>query len=128
MTAATISQLEDAPARAASEPVAPIQALKGRLDASLSGKRKLLTIHAEKGDGGDHAVFISLNEFPYQVPRGKPFNVPSELVEILDNAVVSSFEREERTGEIVTRRTPRFAYSVSDVPAEAKPAAAAAKK
>lgn len=102
----------------------PVHALKSRLDATLSGKRKILTIHNDSADGGSDAVFLSINEFAYQIPRGVPCNVPSEVVEIMRHAIVTTYERDKISGAVVERRTPRYAFSDSDAPDQPKPEAA----
>ena len=84
-------------------------------NANLSGKRKTLTIHTEQGEGGNFAVFIGLNGVGYQVPRGKPWNVPVELVNNLRHATQTIWDGN------TPRESPRFAYTVEDAP-DAAPA------
>jgi hypothetical protein len=80
----------------------------------LSGKRLLLTIHGSKDDGGNHAVFVGLNGVGYNIPRDKTFNVPEELVQNLENAQETTYEREGAS--VVERKSPRFAFSVRPAP------------
>lgn len=100
------------------EPVAvaqPQAEVKGKnFDATLSGKKVALTIHPSDGDGGSDAVFLQLNGYAYQVPRGKPQVVPVELVEILENAkqTILSFGA---GGVVNERAAPRFAFSATAV-------------
>jgi hypothetical protein len=56
-------------------------------------------------------VFVSLNGYAYQIPRGIPVEVPDEVVQILKNAKqeLMSFGK---GGEIITRETQRFPFSV----------------
>lgn len=81
------------------------------VDVQLSGKKKVITIHPTEGDGGSDAVFLQINGYGYQVPRGKPVEVPVELVEILENAKQTTMSRDNK-GALIERTTPRFAYSV----------------
>jgi hypothetical protein len=113
-----VTTLDDAPAAAAPAAAAKPAEVLIQHTAELSGKRKILTIHAEQGEGGAHAVFLGLNGVGYQVPRAKPFNVPSELVENLKNASQIHYERND-AGAMVPRESPRFAYTVEDAPASA---------
>jgi hypothetical protein len=138
MTAKSVTTLDDVQtqnaATAAGSAVEDAELLNVKFDDTLSGERALVTIHSEKGEGGSNAVFLSLNGHAYQVPRDKAWNVPAELVEVLDNARQTYFEREGDTGPVVERHAPRMAYSVRSAPrltreeAEAKAAAAAPAK
>lgn len=81
-------------------------------DATLSGKKRTVTIHATEGDGGNDAVFLSVNGYAYQIPRGVASEVPVEVVEVLQNAktTILSFGQ---GGAVVERSVPRFAFSVN---------------
>ena len=88
-------------------------ALKGsNHDATLSGKTGTVTIHPTEGDGGSDAVFLSINGYAYQIPRGMPVEVPSEVIEVLRNAkqTILSFGQ---GGALVERTVQRFAFSVN---------------
>jgi hypothetical protein len=114
----TVTTLDSAPAKtSAPAPAAtnPDAAILIKHNAQLSGKRMFLTIHASPGEGGHNAVFIGLNEVGYQVPRGKPWNVPSELVENLANATEIRYERDD-DGVIQSLEVPRFAYTATAAP------------
>lgn len=80
-------------------------------DIQLSGEKRIITIHQAEGDGGSDAVFISLNGYGYQVPRGEPQEVPVELVEILKNAQTKTYQTGPG-GQVTERTVPRFAYSL----------------
>jgi hypothetical protein len=113
-----VTTLDDAaPATAAAAPQAAAPVLI-KHDADLSGKRKILTIHAEGGEGGNNAVFIGLNGTGYLVPRGRPWNVPAELVGNLKCAEQTTYERNDK-GELIPRSSPRFGYTAEDAPAAA---------
>lgn len=100
---------------AAPEAVSPEASVLIKHNESLSGERKILTIHTAAGEEGNHAVFVGLNGVGYQVPRGKSWNVPAELVSNLENAVEVRYERNS-AGKIEPREVPRFAFSVKDAP------------
>jgi hypothetical protein len=80
-------------------------------DIALSGDKKTITIHTSEADGGQDAVPIGLNGYMYQVPRGVPVEVPTEIVKILENARTSTFHP-TKDGELVERVHNRFAFSV----------------
>lgn len=125
----SVTTLEDvraqnaAPLRSAAEDAAEILAAK--FDDTLSGDRAIVTIHSEKGEGGNHAVFASLNGYAYQIPRDKAWNVPLELVEVLENANQTYYEREVQGDRTVPveRNAPRLAFSVRPAPALSREAA-----
>lgn len=113
-TKSSVTTLDDAPSKA-SAPAAKAEAkVLVQHNDELSGKRKILTIHAEQGEGGNFAVFVGLNGVGYQVPRGIPHNVPDELVQNLRNAQQTVWENTD--GKNVSREAPRFAFSTEDAP------------
>lgn len=75
-------------------------------EAGLSGTRKTITIHPGEGAAGREDVPVFVNGFGFQIKRGKPVEVPVEVVEVLKNAVTTQYEN----GEAV--EVPRFAFSV----------------
>lgn len=88
------------------------KAVKGaNHDEALQGKTRVVTIHPTNDEGGSDAVFLSLNGYAYQIPRGIPVDVPVEVVEILKNAKqsITSFGK---GGELIVRETQRFPFSV----------------
>lgn len=80
-------------------------------DAPLSGNFVMLTIHPTSEDGGNDAVFVGHNGTGYQIPRGKPFRVPREVAEVVENAMVTTF-KPGNSGGVVTTTVPRFAHSI----------------
>lgn len=91
---------------------AATKAVKGaNHDAALTGKTRVVTIHPTNDEAGSDAVFLSLNGYAYQIPRGIPVEVPDEVVQILKNAKqeLTSFGK---GGELITRETQRFPFSV----------------
>ena len=80
-------------------------------DGALSGNKRIVTVHPTNDEGGSDAVFLALNGYAYQIPRGIPVEVPAEVVEILKNAKmeIMSFGK---GGETVLRETQRFPFSI----------------
>lgn len=81
----------------------------GGIDDQLSGERRTVTIH-QTGDENEQAVFVSLNGYAYQIPRGVPCSVPAEVIEILQNAKQTTYTQTP-TG-VVERTVQRFPFSV----------------
>lgn len=69
-----------------------------------------LTIHQGQGDGGNDAVFLSVNEYARLIPRGVPVEVPATVVAVLDLATQEVFTTEGKN--TVSRQVPRYAYTV----------------
>lgn len=80
----------------------------------FSGKRSKINIAMSKEDGGKDAVFVSVEGVAFQIPRGKTWDVPREVADVLDNAVEFTYDRD---GDGNTSRTesPRYAVSRIDV-------------
>jgi hypothetical protein len=101
---------------------APRESEKGKRDAkkvsganhdvALCGDKAIVTIHPTDGDGGSDAVFLSINGYAYQIPRGEPQEVPVEVLEILKNAQTTTYRADTRTGDVTERTVPRYAYTV----------------
>lgn len=81
-------------------------------DAALSGRKRILTVHQSDGDGGNDAVFIQINGYAYQIPRGKPVEVPEEVIEVLNNAKQTSVHFGQG-GSLTETTKPRFAFSIN---------------
>lgn len=75
-------------------------------EAGLTGKRKTITIHAGEGSPGREDVPVFVNGFGFNIKRGKPVEVPIEVIEVLTNAVTTQYEN----GEAID--IPRFAFTV----------------
>lgn len=69
-----------------------------------------LTIHQGQGDGGNDAVFVSVNEYARLIPRGMPVEVPVSVVSVLDMAVQTTYHTEGKN--VIERKVPRYAYTV----------------
>lgn len=79
------------------------------IDEQLSGEKRTVTVH-QTGDENEQAVFVSLNGYAYQIPRGVPCSVPVEVIEILQNAKQTTYTQTP-TG-VVERTVQRFPFSV----------------
>ena len=104
--------LADATIATTTKPKTAAKAVKGaNHDTNLTGKMRVVTVHPTNDEAGSDAVFVSLNGYAYQIPRGIPVAVPDEVVQILKNAKqeLMSFGK---GGEIITRETQRFPFSV----------------
>ena len=80
-------------------------------DATLSGKKVTVTFLEQDGDGGKEAVPCGLNGVVYQIPRGKPSEIPEELLEVFEHAMYQRIETVKEGGTAV-RDVSRFAYQV----------------
>lgn len=111
-----ITSIDDAPAANAATPKAKspkAEVVKpSGSDGASTGKLKTVTIHAAEGEDGNRPVFLSINGYAYQIPRGKPVQVPAEVVEVLSNAVVSTY-KVRGGGEVEELQVPRYAFSVN---------------
>lgn len=109
----TITSIDDQPKDNAPAKSAPKAAsVKGaNHDVALSGKTRTITIHTSDAEGGHDAVFLSINGFGYQIPRGTPVDVPVEVLHVLENAKVTSYSPSKNPGEFIERTTHRFAFS-----------------
>lgn len=105
-----ISTLEDeSQVAAAQAPVDAAVIMGQNHDDSMSGKMEIVTISTSQEDGGSDAVFISINGYAYQIPRDKPCQVPTEVAQILRDAVVTTY-KPGANGAVVERSMPRYAF------------------
>lgn len=114
-TESKISSIDDTPVEAVSAPARQAAKRQPKIDGvdiGLSGKKKTITIHVSDAENGQEPVFVGLNGYGYQIPRGTPVEVPAELVSILENAKTSTFHPNRATGELEERVHNRFAFSV----------------
>ena len=107
-----ISMIDDGQTAAVSAaPVVVAGVLTGaNFDSETSGKMEIITIHSSSEDGGSDAVFLALNGYAYQIPRDTPSKVPTEVAQVLRDAVVTNYK--PGAGGVVTEKLmPRFAFS-----------------
>lgn len=115
MSNSNVTTLEAKPAKAppATKELKP--AVNGAKQEDFSGQKMQLTIAAGKGDGEREAVFVSHAGVPFQIPRGKPWIVPKEVVNVLENAQETTYTRDDKTGDIITTQSPRFTFAAVPV-------------
>ncbi len=121
MSNSQVSTLE-APARGAAQrqpaqaaaSTQPTKAKSNGHDVALSGKKASITVHAGEGENGQDAVFVGLNGFGYQIPRGEPWEVPVEVLMILENAVTEILST-DKGGAVKSRTAPRYSLTVHSV-------------
>lgn len=106
MSETSVTTLDDAsevkPATKAAKTKQQTAATK---EAGMTGDRVLITIHNGEGAAGREDVPVFVNGVAFVIKRGKPVEVPVEVVEVLKNAVMTTYEN----GEAID--TPRFAFS-----------------
>lgn len=74
-----------------------------------SGKRELLTLYSSPETGGDGDVECGINGVAFRIKRDVPVNVPTELVGVFRNAVMTHYV----DGKAIDR--PRYAFSATPV-------------
>jgi len=67
--------------------------------------------HNQEGDLGKTDIFVSVNGYAYQIKRNEPVSLPPEVIEVIDNAVVTHIERVNGIDE--SRDLQRFTYSLA---------------
>jgi hypothetical protein len=70
-----------------------------------------LIIQRQPGPGGDEPVFVGVNGVAMYIPRGEEVEVPYRYFEALRNAVVTTYESDERHGLKAGRSAPQYPYS-----------------
>jgi hypothetical protein len=79
--------------------------VKERADRS---RRSKVIFHNTQEDTGD--VVAQMNGVAYQIQREKEVNVSSALLTMLDDCIITTFERDTK-GEEITRDIKRFPYT-----------------
>lgn len=115
MSDTQVTTLDDDTTPAPSAPAAEKPAKAGKAtkastaiaaEAGLTGKRKTIVIHHGEGAAGREDVMVGVNGVMFAIKRGKPVEVPAEVVHVLENAVTTTYEN----GQAID--TPRYAFSV----------------
>lgn len=110
-----ISSIDDAPTHIDAAADLDVPVLAGaNANTSLSGKMEMVTIHSSEGDAGADAVFVSHDGYAYQIPRDKPYKIPTEVAQILRDARVTTFVPGE-SGSFVERHRQRYAFTATPV-------------
>jgi len=73
--------------------------------------RVKVIFHNQDGDLGKGDIFVSVNGYAYQIKRNEPVALPPEVIEVIDNAVITNTERVD--GVDTTRDLQRFPYSLA---------------
>ena len=85
----------------------PDAATQALINQGFCGKRATITFAPARDENEQDFVFVSVNTVGFQIPRGKPFSVPVEVIEALENA------KEMRYGKDgVGREVHRHQFSV----------------
>lgn len=108
----SVTTIDDAPA-VVETPRAKKIAVTDHADG-MTGEKMEVTIHAGEGEQGRQAVFLSLNGYGFNIPRGVPSIVPVEVVDILDNATMTKYEP-GANGTMIEHEVKRFSYNAKSV-------------
>jgi len=73
--------------------------------------RVKVIFHNQDGDLGKGDIFVSVNGYAYQIKRNEPVDLPPEVIEVIDNAVITHTERVDGVDQ--TRDLQRFPYSLA---------------
>jgi ornithine carbamoyltransferase len=74
----------------------------------ISTGRSKVSFHNTSDETGD--IFVQLNGVAYQIKREEEVSLPNEVLGVIDDAVITRFERDEKGGEL-TRDIKRFPYT-----------------
>lgn len=107
-----INEVETKPKTRAQRAREDVQAINAANVDNPKAKRRNLVIHQSDAEDGDRAVFVGVNGYGYHIPRGKTVSVPEEVIEALNNAVVTRYTS-GKNGQVTAMDAPRYAFSVS---------------
>jgi hypothetical protein len=110
MAKSEITTLDDKPEQAAAVPAAVV----AHPGTGLSGKMEVLTINSSPEDGGSEPVFLNVNDYAFHVPRDMPCTVPTEYVEALRNAKVTTYKNGSGN-EMIAKTMPRYSFTAVPV-------------
>lgn len=100
------------PTQAAVAPETEAKLIEGaNHDAELSGRKFRVTFFSQEVDGGQDAIFASLNFYAYQIPRDVPVDIPYELLQVFEDANTRIINTNTKGGT-TERNVKRFNYSV----------------
>jgi len=89
--------------------------LKKAMDEKKSGgskKKKVKVIfHNQDGSDGTASIKITVNGYRYRIHREKEVELPIEAMDVIDNAVITEFYRDEIDGSVKERSRRRFSYT-----------------
>jgi len=72
--------------------------------------RVKVIFHNQDGDLGKSDIFVSVNGYAYQIQRNESVSLPPEVIEVIDNAVITQTERVDGVDQ--SRDLQRFPYSL----------------
>ena len=78
---------------------------------NFTGRKAEVTIQSGSDVLSRQAVFLSINGASFLIPRDVPVVVPAEVVEVLNNAVMSVYEKNGNT--LIERRVKRHSFSTT---------------
>lgn len=65
-----------------------------KIYALVANKKVIIQIHAHDDPRRNYPIHVNLNGKFYNIPRGKPFEIEGEFLEVLDHAYVDHITRE----------------------------------
>jgi ornithine carbamoyltransferase len=74
----------------------------------ISTGRSKVSFHNTSDETGD--IFVQLNGVAYQIKREEEVSLPNEVLGVIDDAIITRFERDGK-GEEITRDIKRFPYT-----------------
>lgn len=107
-------EIEDVPAKAQASSRGSYGATAGTATAKTPTAVKV-TIHSEKGVGGDRPIFVGVNFVGMTIPRGETVEIPYSYYEALKNAVGQEYESDEQSGLSRPRDVPAYPFSVHEM-------------
>lgn len=78
---------------------------------NFTGRKAEVVIQSGSDVLSRQAVFLSINGASFLIPRDVPVIVPGEVVEVLNNAVMSLYEKDGN--KLIERRVKRHSFSTT---------------
>ncbi len=88
-----------------------VEETKAILQENKDDKVRII-ISEQEGDENQGDVVLGLNGKFYQIKRGFPVEIPKDLLEVLNHAIITKMSQNMETQEITYKDVPRFAYQV----------------
>lgn len=77
-----------------------------------------LVVNEQEGEGGRRPVFVSVNGVAMLIPRNKKVTIAYRYYEALKNAVRTSYEQDQRSGDIHSSDVPTYPFNIVSMPSE----------
>lgn len=95
--------------------------VQGKIRALGAGTSKndpkvRLIINETPGPGGKRAIFVSCNGVAMLIPRGEEVDVPYRYYLILKAAVMTAYEQDDETFDIIGREVASYPFQVVRLP------------